>query len=58
MLSHEIKAFLEECGARLDHVGILSEDINATIDTLNDYPFVGEFKRHESSFGKDRLAVG
>ena len=58
MLSNEIKAFLEECGARLDHVGILSEDINATIDTLSYYPFVGEFKPHESSFGKDRLAVG
>ena len=58
MLSNEIKSLLEECGARLDHVGILSEDINATIDALNCYPFVGEFKPHEAYFGKDRLAVG
>ena len=58
MLSSEIKAFLEECGARLDHVGILSEDINATIEALSFYPFVGEFKPREGYFGKDRLAVG
>jgi hypothetical protein len=58
MLSGEIKAFLEECGARLDHVGILSEDIKATIETLSFYPFVGEFVARESYFGKDRLAVG
>lgn len=58
MLKGEIKAFLETCGARLDHVGILSEDINATIDTMNLYPFVGEFKPRETYLGRDRLLVG
>ena len=58
MLSSEIKAFLEKCGARLDHVGILSEDINATIETMNLYPFVGEFVPRESYWSKDRLLVG
>ena len=58
MLSNEIKAFLEECGARLDHVGILSEDINATIEAMSYYPFVGEFIPREGYFGKDRLLVG
>ena len=58
MLIGEIKTFLEECGARLDHVGILSENIAATIDTMNLYPFVGEFKPREISFGKEKLAVG
>ena len=58
MLSTEIKAFLEECGARLDHVGILSEDINATIKTMSYYPFVGEFVPREGYFGKERLLVG
>jgi len=58
MLSGEIKSFLEGCGARLDHVGVLSEDINATIEALNFYPFVGEFKPRESYWSKERLAVG
>jgi 4-hydroxyphenylpyruvate dioxygenase-like putative hemolysin len=58
MENSEIKAFLEECGARLDHVGILSEDIHATIESFKHYPFVGEFVPREGYFGKDRLLVG
>ena len=58
MLKGELKAYLEACGARFDHVGILSEDIHRAIDTLSLYPFVGEFVPRESSFGKDRLLVG
>ena len=58
MLKAEIKAYLEGCGARLDHVGILSENIQATIETMSLYPFVGEFKPREVTFGRERLTVG
>jgi hypothetical protein len=58
MVKGELKAFLEECGARFDHVGILSEDISATIATMNLYPFTGEFIPRERYFGKDSLLVG
>jgi len=58
MLSTEIKAYLEECGAKFDHVGILSEDINVTIESFKHYPFVGEFVPREGYWGKEKLLVG
>lgn len=59
MKENKIKKLLEENGAKLDHIGILSEDYEATMDTLNRLPMLGEFRPLGTTrYGEEVLSVG
>ena len=58
MTTNEAKIYLEKSGAKFIHVGIITDNIDAAIASLEAYPFVGKFERHTASFGQEFLSVG
>jgi len=58
MTLNEVKAYLEEKGAKFIHIGILSSNINATIEALEAFPFVGKFIPHRTTLHAEDLEVG
>ena len=52
-------ALLEECGAHLDHIGILSENFEETLKTLKRLPYLDEFRMLGTTYyGEGVLTVG
>ena len=58
MSLNEVKAYLEEKGAKFIHIGILSSNMGATIDALEAFPFVGKFVPHRTTLKAEDLEVG
>ena len=54
----EVKKYLEDNGAKFIHIGIICDDIETTIATLETFPFIGKFTRSTASFESKHLEVG
>jgi catechol 2,3-dioxygenase-like lactoylglutathione lyase family enzyme len=59
MMKEEVTSILGKLGARLDHIGILSDNLEESIAYLNRLPRLGEFEiLPEAGFNRDILRVG
>lgn len=58
-MEEELKKLLEEMGAKLDHIGILSEDIAHTEKVLGRLPYLERFQSLGTTYyGRKVLSVG
>ena len=54
-----VKAYLEEHGARLHHIGILSENLEGTIDFFKNLPYINGLEANPGDyFPVEKLIVG
>ena len=59
MLISEVKAFMEQNGARLHHIGILSENLEGTIDFFKNLPYMSGLEANPGGYmKKEDLLVG
>lgn len=58
MALNEVKAYLEAAGAKFIHVGVISDNMEKSIETLEQLPFVSKFSRKKAAFGAEFLTIG